>query len=89
MPKNKIINKPTGRTQFSDYAARDLDEIWTYFNEDNAAYAEKLIKDFLQKFKMLAENPNLGKPRSEVLVNLRSFPFKKYIIFYLPTGDGI
>ena len=38
---------------------------------------------------MLAENPNLGKSRSEVLVNLRSFPFKKYIIFYLPTDYGI
>ncbi len=89
MPKNKIINKQTKRTQLSEFAARDLDEIWTYLNEDNSQYAENLIKEFLQKFEMLAKNPNLGKLRSEILVNLRSFPFKKYIIFYLPTEYGI
>ena len=89
MPKNKIVNKPTTRTQLSENAERDLDEIWTYLNEDNNQYAENLIKEFLRKFKMLAENPNLGKSCSEVLVNLRSFPFKKYIIFYLPTDYGI
>lgn len=89
LPKNKIINKQTRRTEFTESAECDLEEIWTYLNEDDSRYAEKLIKEFLQKFKMLAENPNLGKPRSEILIDLRSFPLKKYVIFYLPTDYGI
>ena len=89
MPKNKIVNKQTRRTEFTAAAERDLEEIWTYLNAADIRYAEKLIKDFLQKFRMLADNPNLGKSRSEILINLRSFLFKKYVVFYIPTGDGI
>ena len=38
---------------------------------------------------MLVDNPNLGKSRSDILLNLRSFPLKKYIIFYVPTENSI
>lgn len=89
MPKNKIVSKQTRRTELTKAAERDLEEIWAYLNADNSRSAEKLIKDFLQKFRMLADNPNLGKSRSEVLINLRSFPFKKYVVFYTPTDYGI
>ncbi len=89
MPKNKIISNSANRTQLSEFARRDLDEIWTYLNKDNSQYADSLIKDFLQKFRMLADHPNLGKLHAEVLINLRSFPFRKYVIFYLPTEYGI
>ena len=89
MPKNKIISKQTRRTEFTAAAERDLEEIWTYLNADDSRYAEKLIKDFLQKFRMLADNPHSGKSRSEVLINLRSFPYKKYVVFYTPTDYGI
>lgn len=83
------INKRSRRTEFSDLAKSDLDEIWSYLSEVNPASADKLIKEFLQKFRRLAENPKLGKSRDEILFELRSFPFKKYIIFYLPTDSGI
>lgn len=77
------------RSELSQFAERDLEEIWTYIGEDNQQAADNLIREFLQKFKMLAENPNLGRNRSEIFINLRSFPFKKYIIFYVPTDNGI
>jgi len=89
LPKNKMINKQTRRTELSDFAKRDLDEIWSYINLDNSQNADNLIKEFLQKFRMLAENPNLGRSRDEIFLNLRSFPHKKYLIFYVPTEVGI
>ena len=87
--QNDEINKRTRRTELSDFAKSDIEEIWLYLSEINQASADKLIKEMLQKFRMLAENPKLGKSRDEILLELRSFPFKKYIIFYLLTDYGI
>jgi toxin ParE1/3/4 len=84
-----MINKQTRRTELSQLARTDLDEIWSYINENNSQAADKLIRDFLQKFRMLAENPNLGRTQDKYFLNLRSFPFKNYIIFYVPTDYGI
>ena len=89
LQKDKIINNQTRRTELSIFAERDLEEIWLYINENNTQSANNLIKEFLQKFRMLVDNPNLGKSRSDILLNLRSFPLKKYIIFYVPTENGI
>ena len=89
MEKNKPINKPTNQTELSAFAKNDLNEIWEYIQQDNSEYADNLIKEFLQKFKMLAENPKLGKAQDRYFLNLRSFPYKKFIIFYVPTENGI
>ncbi|HRH41850.1 MAG TPA: type II toxin-antitoxin system RelE/ParE family toxin [Pyrinomonadaceae bacterium] len=89
MQKNKTINKQIYRTELSVFAKNDLDEIWSYINQDNSEYADNLIKEFLQKFKLLAENPNLGKSKDKILLNLRCFPFKSYLIFYVPIENGI
>ncbi|WP_333111842.1 MULTISPECIES: type II toxin-antitoxin system RelE/ParE family toxin [unclassified Microcoleus] len=32
---------------------------------------------------MLAQFPNMGRQRNELLTGLRSFPVKPYIIFYI------
>lgn len=66
------------------------DEInkWTRRTE-LSDFAKSDLKEILQKFRMRAENPKLGKSRDEILLELRSFPFKKYFIFYLPTDYGI
>ena len=37
----------------------------------------------------LAKNPLMGRERDEVMPGLRSFPFKRYVIFYQPLQDGI
>ena len=31
----------------------------------------------------------LGRARGELEAGLRSFPFERYVIFYLPLADGI
>jgi len=38
---------------------------------------------------LLAEFPEMGRMRHEFIINLRSFPVKNYIVFYLPVENGI
>ncbi len=73
----------------SSLAEIDLDEIWDYLSGKNIGAAEQLTKEFGQKFNLLAENPNIGRRHDQVVVNLRSFPHKKYIIFYFETENGV
>jgi toxin ParE1/3/4 len=43
----------------------------------------------MQKFKLLAENPKLGRTHDEFVHNLRTFPHKDYVIFYFPIENGV
>jgi toxin ParE1/3/4 len=38
---------------------------------------------------LIATQPMMGRAREELVPGLRSFPFRRYVIFYMPTGDGI
>lgn len=38
-------------------AEADLEEIWEYISANNIESANRLIKDLIQKFQLLAENP--------------------------------
>jgi len=40
-------------------------------------------------FDMLAEAPLAGRARDDLKSNLRSFPVRSYVIFYVPVSDGI
>lgn len=89
LQKNKLINKQQPQTELSAFAKNDLDEIWSYINQDSPKFADNLIIELVRKFRMLAENPKLGKTRNEILLNLRAFPFKNFVIFYVPIENGI
>ena len=41
------------------------------------------------KIKTLAKNPLMGRARDELSDDLRSWPIKPYIVFYLPLSDGV
>ncbi len=73
----------------SSLAESDLENIWDYFSEYSIESAKQIIKEFGQKFDLLSENPKIGRSHDEFIVNLRSFPHKKHVIFYFETGEGI
>ena len=75
--------------ELSEKAQNDVRETWFYISESSLQSADKLLTDLSAKFKLLAQNPNIGKRQDKYLLNLRSFPFKNYIIFYVPTEYGI
>ena len=85
----KITPNKNWSFDLTENAQNDVKEIWQYLSERSLISADKLITELFGKFQLLAKNPKLGKARDELFLNLRSFPFKKYLIFYVPTENGI
>lgn len=70
-------------------AGSDLKDIWTYIAENNPNAADKFMKEFAKKFQLLADNPKIGRAHDEYVLNLRSFPYKNYTVFYFPNENGV
>lgn len=67
----------------------DINAISDFIANDSEAQADKFVRRLDEKFKLLARQPKLGRLRDELMVGLRSFPFDRYIIFYLSGANGI
>ncbi len=64
-------------------------EIWDYIAADSIEHADRLIDLIDTKFKVLADQPGMGRSRSELATDLHSFAFGNYTIFYVPLSNGI
>lgn len=73
----------------TEFAKADLAGIFSYIAENSIDAADKFNNEIFGKFKLLAQNPNIGKKRDEIIINLRSFPHNKNIIFYFPIENGV
>ncbi|NTV67574.1 MAG: type II toxin-antitoxin system RelE/ParE family toxin [Chlorobaculum sp.] len=69
--------------------SEDLYEIWEYIAEDSGNRADAFLDAFDKKFHELAESPLLGRNRPELTPGLMSYPFGRYVIFYLQISGGI
>lgn len=75
---------------FTPLASEDLRDIWIYLVEKaGSETANKFLSEVKKKCESVSKFPEMGRVRHEYLLNLRSFPFSNYIIFYLPLEDGI
>jgi plasmid stabilization system protein ParE len=81
--KNEEI-KSVCKVEVSPFAQIDLDEIFAYLAEKNYDAAIKFFEALGKTFRLLSENPKLGRQRDNYPVGMRSFPHKNYIIFYFP-----
>jgi toxin ParE1/3/4 len=70
-------------------ARQDLDDIWDYAAESDVGRADRPLDLINEGCQRLAAYPEMGRARHELLVNLRSFTVKHYVVFYQPTADGI
>jgi toxin ParE1/3/4 len=70
-------------------AAADILDIWDHIAEDSLDQADRWIDKLDEKFGILATQPLMGRAREELTADLRSFPFGRYVIFYMPVQDGI
>jgi toxin ParE1/3/4 len=77
------------RYRLSSQAEQDLEDIWTYLAEQDQIAADKQISQILNRFPMLAQFPDMGKKRNDLMKELRSFPVKPYLVFYTKITDGI
>ena len=73
----------------SPLAEEDLEEIWSFVAERDVEVADRLMDEITGRFDHLLAYPEAGRARHELLVNLRSLPVKRYVIFYQPTDDGV
>ena len=70
-------------------AAADILDIWDHIAEDSLDQADRWVDKLDEKFGILATQPLMGRAREELAAGLGSFPFGRYVIFYMPVQDGI
>ena len=70
-------------------AAADVLEIWNYIAEDSIEQADRWVDRLDEKLGLIAGQPLMGRSRNELAVDIRSFPFGRYVVFYVPIEDGI
>ena len=78
-----------GRVITTVRASQDLDDIWFFIAQDNLPAADALIDTLQQRCEMLAKNPMMGRARSELATDMRSYSIERYIAFYRPHPEGI
>jgi toxin ParE1/3/4 len=74
----------------SSQAREDLDDIWNYYLEKGLQdVGIKLLREIGKKFSLFLQYPEIGRERNDLLLHLRCFVVKDYLIFYLPSQDSI
>ena len=71
-------------------AEKDLDDIALYtIQKWGAAQMETYLRQFDERFRWLAENPDLGRRRDEVHPGYKSWSQGRHVIFYVRRADRI
>lgn len=68
---------------FTSPASIDVADIAEYIAQDSIQAAETFYDTVQEKCGELAQMPQMGKLRNELHPSVRSFPFGRYVIFYL------
>jgi toxin ParE1/3/4 len=76
------------RVRLAPQVRCDLKEIDEYISRDNLDAAAWVILNIREKCHVLSQQPGIGRNRSDLLPELRSFVVGNYVIFYFPTGEG-
>jgi toxin ParE1/3/4 len=70
-------------------AARDLDEIFLYWaRRAGVKAAERLVDAITERFWLLGEYPDAGKPMDHLAPGVKCFPAGKHLIYYRKTRKG-
>jgi len=69
----------------SQGAERDLDEIFLYWaNRASLEVADRVVDTIAERFWLLGEHPDAGKPAGDIAA-VECFPAGKYLIYYRKT----
>jgi toxin ParE1/3/4 len=75
---------------FTDKAERDLESIIDYTIEDWGPMQAIGYIDGLEEIaQTLADNPDIGFKRDSLSAGLLSFPYQRYILFYIKKTFGV
>jgi len=68
-------------------AERDLDEIYLYWaKQAGLEAADRLIESLVDRFWLLGEYPDAGRPSEDIAAGVRCFPAGRYLIYYRVVG---
>ena len=72
-------------------ARDDLSAVIEFIAADNPDAAERFLTRIASDYRRLAEAPNIGRSRDELVPGVRSFPVANgnYLVFNRPLSDGI
>src|SRR5271154_2954234 len=74
------------RYRITRQAEQDLDEIYVYWaKRASAETADRLIDGIADRFWLLGEHPDAGRPSEDIAAGVKSFPAGKYLIYYRAT----
>jgi toxin ParE1/3/4 len=69
--------------------AEDIAAVWDFIADDNPDAADHWIDQLDTQLRLLPTQPLMGRAHDELAPGIQSFPFGRYLVFYLPLGDGI
>lgn len=78
------------RIDYTPAALRDLDEIWFYLaREADIETADRFTRQLTLSCEKIATSPRGYRSRPELAADLRSYPHKRYVIFYYVESSAI
>ena len=77
------------RYRVTSQAEQELDDIFVYWAERaSPETAERLVDGIVDRFWLLGEYPEAGRPSEDAGTGIRCFPAGKYLIYYRVTRRG-
>jgi toxin ParE1/3/4 len=71
-------------------AIQDIEQIADYIAQRSGLdQADRFIDKLNNKLVKIAQFPNLGRARDEILPGIRSLSIEQYLILYLPIGENV
>ncbi|HEY2760122.1 MAG TPA: type II toxin-antitoxin system RelE/ParE family toxin [Pirellulales bacterium] len=79
------------RALYLPEAREDLFGIWRYIFEQSQSVdiADRFIDRIDEKAQLYCSQPLTGEPRPDLAEQVRSFLVESYVIFYVPSSEGI
>lgn len=80
----------TPQFRLTEPAIQDIEHIADYIaRESGLEQADQFLTKLDAKFSKIAQFPNLGRQRSEILPGLRSLSVGQYLILYIPANQDV
>jgi len=77
------------RYHVSADAERDLDDIYLFWAERaGLKVADRLIDGIVDRFWLLGEHPDAGRPAEDIAAGVKCFPAGKYLVYYRKSRRG-
>jgi toxin ParE1/3/4 len=76
--------------RLTEPAIQDIEQIADYIaRQSGLEQGDRFLNKLDAKFVKIAQFPNLGRQRDEILPGLRSLPMDNYLILYMVIGQDV